>query len=489
MRPVKKMFVWLLTLSLVFAACILSAAAKSLPYESYTYDKDGAALPSPAAYVPERAVDHKAMGLSTPLNNPQDFCWSPKKESLYILDTGNNRLIQLDAQFRLIREVSKIHMTQEDYAKLKLEERLDSAAEVETKKKELLGLNAPGGLNIDRLGNVYVADTENNRLVKFDADLRQLAIFPLNLDDSPLLASLTIGSSAPDKEGSPADTEDNASETKFVYLPAKVAVDKADRIYVVARGVNQGLMEFTAQGTFTGFMGAPKVTFTPLQILQRKFMTKEQLSRIPTIVPTEFSNVVSDSEGFLYAAIRTVSAEQKIIVKDKSRWGEQSPVRRFNAIGIDILNRDGLVPPVGDLIYDNPDGVSGPSQIIDVTVEENGIYSMLDLPLELYTPIFAISRIAGWTCCAAACSATMPTAIFSMYSAASAGSSGSFRIRSRWSISAARCWCLTRATAKTPDRSQCFPAQITRIPFAAPYPFITTANMRRRSGSGKTFCA
>ncbi len=25
------------------------------------------------------------------------------------------------------------------------------------------------------------------------------------------------------------------------------------------------------------------------------------------------------------------------------------------------------------------------------------IYSMLDLPMELYTPIFAISRIAGWS--------------------------------------------------------------------------------------------
>ena len=25
------------------------------------------------------------------------------------------------------------------------------------------------------------------------------------------------------------------------------------------------------------------------------------------------------------------------------------------------------------------------------------VYSMLDLPMELYTPIFAISRIAGWS--------------------------------------------------------------------------------------------
>ena len=25
------------------------------------------------------------------------------------------------------------------------------------------------------------------------------------------------------------------------------------------------------------------------------------------------------------------------------------------------------------------------------------VYSMLDLPIELYTPIFAISRIAGWS--------------------------------------------------------------------------------------------
>ena len=340
----RKAAAFILLLTGIFLCCTLffSGAAESLPYQNYSYDKYRKALPAPAAYASSRRIDATWMGLDTPLNDPKDFCWS-EEGYLYIADTGNNRIVRLDGDFRLVAQLTELD--------------LPEGADPDAPRQ----LNSPNGVTVDREGNLYVADTENNRVVKLTPELDTLAVFPLNAEDSPLLTGTT-------DEG-------------FVYLPLKIAVDNAMNMYVVSRGVNQGLMEFTPEGEFIGCIGAPRVSYGFVQILQRFFMTEAQLSRLPTIVPTEFSNVAVDSQGFLYSTIRTISDAQAYVAysDNQDEWASQAPVMRFNATGIDVLNRTGIVPPYGDFLYDNPDGTSGPSRMIDVSVAEHGIYSLLDI--------------------------------------------------------------------------------------------------------------
>ena len=47
-------------------------------------------------------------------------------------------------------------------------------------------------------------------------------------------------------------------------------------------------------------------------------------------------------------------------------------------MGTDILKRNGHFAPVGDILLDDRGSIDGPSQIIDVVVDENDIYSILD---------------------------------------------------------------------------------------------------------------
>jgi tetratricopeptide (TPR) repeat protein len=58
--------------------------------------------------------------------------------------------------------------------------------------------------------------------------------------------------------------------------------------------------------------------------------------------------------------------------------GQTYPVRRLNAMGQDILIRNGYTDPEGDLVYGNAGGITGPSRFIDVTPFPNNSYACFD---------------------------------------------------------------------------------------------------------------
>lgn len=311
---------------LIQASVIIGA--ETLPYTSYTYDRTGNALAAPAPYIPYKCIDAKIMGV-TALNEPMDLCYSGKG-ILYVLDTGNNRILELDKDYKLIREATAFIYNDGE-----------------------ITLKSPGGMTVDSDNNLYIADSGNGRIIKMDADFRVLEVF--NTPESVLF---------------PKD---------FIYSPQKIAVDKSKKMFVISTGVNQGLMEFNADGKFMGFLGAPKVTFNFSDYLWKQFATKEQKARSIKFVPTEFSNVIVDSDGFLYGIVSTINTMLQGHAFYTGNRSEQNPVKRFNATGKDILVRNGVVPTYGDLVYTNTEGtIRGASNIVDVTVDENGIYSMLD---------------------------------------------------------------------------------------------------------------
>ena len=101
---------------------------------------------------------------------------------------------------------------------------------------------------------------------------------------------------------------------------------------------------------------------------------------------------VGDHSGLIYGmghAVYTISDPRAVILKQKARKiaGERGMLREF-----DLFERvERLAPEVFA-------GVKGDSKVISANVDfySGLVYVCLGIPSDLYTPLFAVSRIAGW---------------------------------------------------------------------------------------------
>ena len=92
-----------LILMLVCLVQPVSAQAVSYaPYATYTYslDQEHFYAYSPHAYVPTRLITSAEIGLGTAMKTPSDLAVD-KDGNVYIADTGNNRVIVLDSEYKL----------------------------------------------------------------------------------------------------------------------------------------------------------------------------------------------------------------------------------------------------------------------------------------------------------------------------------------------------------------------------------------------------
>ena len=130
--------------------------------------------------------------------------------------------------------------------------------------------------------------------------------------------------------------------------------------------------KYEADGVFAGFIGANPVTYTMFEYIWKTFFTsKAQRAQQAAFVPTEYSNIAIDEEGFIYAT-NAVFSEYDL------RWDNAKPIRRLNSIGNDILVKNGWVPPIGDIYWEEQSVEYGPSKFKHITVLENDIYVAFD---------------------------------------------------------------------------------------------------------------
>ena len=305
----------------------------SYPFASYSVTDDNEVMLAPEAVRFQRTLTGLNLGAGA-FNTPMCIRSSSTGE-VYIADTGNSRVLVMDKN---------------DTVRLVLQEfqRTDGTQD---------RLKEPEGLFITSTGELYVADTGNNRVLVFGTDGTFKKEMP-----QPKSDSLPAG---------------------FVYIPKALALDKAGRMYVVAQNVNSGLMEFDESGTFRGYMGANRVSVDFLKVLLKRFSTKEQIERLSQTVPTEYNNITVDSEGFVYVTTSALP-DQSIsrAIAGRSQDERNAPIRKLNASGADVLQRAGSFPPVGDTAYDyytvNYTQPSGPSKLLDITVDEAFSYTVLD---------------------------------------------------------------------------------------------------------------
>lgn len=195
-------------------------------------------------------------------------------------------------------------------------------------------------------GDIYVGDTMHGRIVVFNSE----GIFQstYNAPEEELLQDV-------------------------IYEPSALVVDQYDRIYVISQNSNMGVLTFSSDGQFQGFIGAEKTKGSFWDIVLNFIRSDEQKARMMQNVPTEFNNITIDDKGFLYVTTSTLETFDQY-ESMMSKTGTANPIKKLNPSGTDVLKRNGAFNQGGDINYRN-DKVS---RFIDVALTDDGVYSLLD---------------------------------------------------------------------------------------------------------------
>jgi len=294
---------------------------------SYIFDYWGDVQMCPDPYRVLTVVDSSTIGLENlnnlRISNPEGLF--ARDHDIYVADTGNNRILQMKL------EGDKITLTR---------------IITEIRGAEPATLKGPTDLFVDEDGNIYIADYNNHRVLMADKDLNKLKEFTKPVDS----------------------TFSQSSD----FLPSKITVDVAGRLYVLATNVNKGFMKYESDTSFTGYIGANAVKINMADyIWKRYFMSKEQRAASESFVPTEYENLYIDEKGFIYAT-NTVFSEWEL------KSDAAKPIRRLNGIGNDILIKNDRYPPIGDLYWKSESIQYGPSKLTDITALDNELYVAVD---------------------------------------------------------------------------------------------------------------
>ena len=310
----KKTTSFALVCILLALAVFPASASGNVPYDSYIYDYWENMVFTPAPYIPGRSVSGVSLGVGS-FSGPQGMCVGPDG-LVYVADTGNHRIVIINAE--MTEAVGVI-------------DSFDNDGVFDT-------FSSPYGVTICQNNLLYVADSMNQRVVVLDNDSKAVKIIR-----NPQSEMLDAG---------------------FIFTPDKVAVDYADRVYIIARNMFQGIMVFSPEGDFVGFFGTINVQISPWQIIWRTLATRAQRERQALFVPTEFTGIDLDDSGFLYAS-------------NIDSTGTRA-VRRLNPSGEDVIRTGENENLGGDLSINAFNNYSGPSYIVDVVYRGKGIYSLLD---------------------------------------------------------------------------------------------------------------
>lgn len=316
-------------LNLLFHSVAL--ASDTISYPTYTIDADFNEAESPVAFIPSSQV----YGFEDPVD------MEVYRDTVYVLDAKKGAITILNKELAVEKVIDTFHANGK-------EEHFSN----------------PNGITLSPMGDIYIADTGNARIVCLNGDGSFKAEFK--------------------------QPEISVLGKTYVYKPVKIGVDLAQRMYVVATGINRGLIQLNAEGKFMSFLGAPRVTYDIFTIMWKRILTKEQAKYLEKFVPTEFSNLRVDAEGFIYTATKA-NDTRKLYTEIKTGNVSIKAVQKLNASGIDVLRRYGNVPVVGDVNFEVPpesDGsgkaqatastIYNPSTFEDIAIDGTGTYYCID---------------------------------------------------------------------------------------------------------------
>jgi tetratricopeptide (TPR) repeat protein len=292
-----------------------AAAFAQLGGYAYNYDYWDEPVISPAPYRVSAYILGSQFGIGN-FRDPQGLFI--RENRIYICDSGNNRVVILSVT---------------DSGEYNLEAVYTSVI-IDGNPSPF---NYPMGIFETPAGEILICDTNNQRVLLLDRNWNY--IFSIVKPD------------------------DQSFDPWAEFLPERVIADSAGRIFVQARNINRGIMEFDREGSFLGYLGANRVTINIIDYVWKMIATQEQRAAMDLFVPAEYNSIAIDHEGFIFVT---------------SGSGQTEAVRRLNAMGHDILIRNGYTEPLGDLAVGTAGNITGPSRFIDVAPLVNGSYACFD---------------------------------------------------------------------------------------------------------------
>src|SRR2546428_62037 len=213
-------FIRISLLTLLIFYVIESPLSISLSFWPDFYQSNNVASPSSAF-----AVTQDILIIKDNLNHPSGVAVDGIG-NIYAADTLNDRIVVFDPTGKLLESIGS--------------KKLASDNNTESDKDKSGELNHPSGVAVDGIGNIYAADTLNDRIVVFDPTGKLLE---------------SIGSK---KLASDNNTESDKDKSGELNHPSGVAVDGIGNIYA-ADTLNDRIVVFDPTGKLLESIGSKKL--------------------------------------------------------------------------------------------------------------------------------------------------------------------------------------------------------------------------------------
>lgn len=280
------------------------------------------------------------------------------QESMPLLDTqgkpvlddnGNPTIVANDGKYPFEKEKDPAEKPAEPPAEPQFDENgnpIPAEAPVSDAKvlvKIVTDLKAPYGIYVDSDDIMYIADRDNQRIIKCGLDCKVITDY--TKPDSELYNSQS-------------------------FYCTKVLVDAAKNVYVICPAVNKGAIMYSPSGSFIGYYGANRVEVTAEVIrnkIWRKFASESQQQTLTKTTPVEYANFDVDSEGFIYTVTEVANVNT-------------DAVKKLNPAGNNILE---LTTNAADIKFGDQESVtySGnnySTRLTDISIGDNGLINILD---------------------------------------------------------------------------------------------------------------
>ncbi len=309
----KKVICLILAMVLVLSSSAVAVFAAQ-PDRTYTYE-ESTPVPSTNAYQVKLIVDEAVMG-TTRLNNPRDI-FVDNEDHIYIMDSGNCRVLVLDKNYNCIKELKEFNYNGETIT---------------------LAEGAQGLFYREANQLLYICDTENDRVVVTDLEGNVKKVY-----EKPVAELL---------------------DPKLPYKPKKIIVDNMGIMFVTSGSVNTGALMVDSNNSFLGFYGTNRLKETAAMKAERFWRSilsdaAQDLSGV-TFQPVEFNNLFWSEDRFVY----TVSPLVESVA---------SAISKLNALGNNVFPQD-----INIFELANERKIKG-MVLTDITVDNEGAISIVDI--------------------------------------------------------------------------------------------------------------